>query len=97
MRNKNAILIATIAISTWANAQVYVHPHVTKDGTYVPGYERTKPNSTVDDNYSTRGNVNPYTGTEGTKPRSYERPPEPAKNTYGSTCGYTSSGRYVCR
>ena len=37
--------------------------------TYVNGYMKTNPNSTRNDNYSTQGNYNPYTGQEGTKPR----------------------------
>lgn len=47
----------------------YVRGYTKKDGTYVQGHYRTKPNSTANDNYSTRGNVNPYTGESGTKPR----------------------------
>ncbi len=38
-----------------------------KDGTYVSPYKRTKANSTDDDNYSTKGNYNPWTGKTGTK------------------------------
>ena len=45
---------------------VYVRPHVTQDGTSVQPHMRTAPNSTPLDNYSTKGNVNPYTGKEGT-------------------------------
>lgn len=48
-------------------APVYVAPHVTKSGSYVQGSMRTAPNSTRLDNYSTKGNVNPYTGKSGTK------------------------------
>ena len=47
-------------------AQTYVAPHVTRDGTYVEGHHRSAPNSTRMDNYSTQGNVNPYTGHVGT-------------------------------
>lgn len=36
---------------------------------YVEGHYRTAPNSTVNDNFSTVGNVNPYTGEPGTVPR----------------------------
>lgn len=46
-----------------------VKPYTRKDGTRVKGYKRTNPNSTVNDNYSTRGNVNPWTGRAGTVPR----------------------------
>jgi hypothetical protein len=58
------------------------------------------PNRTVDDNYGTKGNYNPYTGESGTQPRSYERPnkaPTYSPPTYGQQCGYSASGRYVCR
>ena len=40
-----------------------------KNGTYVQPYRATDPNGTRNDNYSTRDNVNAYTGVEGTKPR----------------------------
>ncbi|GAA4406773.1 hypothetical protein GCM10023187_26640 [Nibrella viscosa] len=36
-----------------------------KDGTYVQPYFRTAPNSTNRDNFSTKGNTNPYTGKPG--------------------------------
>lgn len=42
-----------------------VSGYVKKDGTYVAPAHATNPNSTKLDNYSTKGNVNPYTGKEG--------------------------------
>jgi hypothetical protein len=51
-----------------ASAQVHVSGYTKKDGTYVAPHQRTAPNSTKADNYSTQGNVNPYTGKEGTVP-----------------------------
>lgn len=36
-------------------------------GTYVEPHQRTNPNSTQYDNYGTRGNYNPHTGSYGTK------------------------------
>jgi hypothetical protein len=45
----------------------YVRPYVTKKGTVVQGHMQTNPNGTKLDNYSTKGNVNPYTGKPGTK------------------------------
>ena len=50
----------------------YTHSYFRRNGTYVHGYHATNQNSTRNDNYSTRGNVNPYTGTAGTKPRDGE-------------------------
>jgi hypothetical protein len=51
------------------NATGYTKGYTKSNGTRVEGYHRTSPNSTKNDNYSTRGNVNPYTGVAGTKPR----------------------------
>lgn len=46
---------------------VQVKGYTRKDGTYVAPHTRSAPNSTKSDNYSTKGNVNPYTGKAGTK------------------------------
>ncbi len=88
------IVIATIlALSAiTASAQVYVAPHVTKNGTYVEGYQRTAPNEIKQDNYSSKGNSNPYTGKEVTVDP-YKQPTP----TYGQQCGTNSRGEYVCR
>ena len=40
----------------------YVSPHSTQSGTYVQPHYQTNPNNSQLDNYSTRGNLNPYTG-----------------------------------
>ncbi|MBB5443654.1 MULTISPECIES: hypothetical protein [unclassified Paraburkholderia] len=63
-----ATLLA-IAATSAAHADTYVNGYTRRDGTYVQGYNRTEPNYTRNDNYSTRGNYNPYTGQEGHKPR----------------------------
>lgn len=44
---------------------VYVRPYVRSDGTYVQGHYRSAPDGNPWNNYSTRGNVNPYTGQKG--------------------------------
>ena len=45
----------------------YAHGYFRNNGTYVEGYHATNSNGTRNDNYSTRGNINPYTGKRGTK------------------------------
>ena len=45
----------------------YVRPYTTNRGTYVAPHYQTNPNPTKLDNWSTKGNVNPFTGTPGTK------------------------------
>jgi len=66
------ILAVVLLLSTAsAFAQVHVRGYTKKDGTYVAPHERTAPNHTNLDNYSTKGNINPYTGKEGTKEPDY--------------------------
>ncbi len=43
----------------------WVNPYYTAAGTYVPGHYQTNPNGTMLDNYSTQGNINPWTGQPG--------------------------------
>lgn len=64
MKKIFTILLAAFAAQTMA--QTYVSPHIRSDGTYVQGHVRSAPNGTTSDNFSTRGNVNPYTGQAGT-------------------------------
>ena len=47
----------------------YVNGYYRSNGTYVYSHYRTSPDTTVNNNYSTVGNVNPYTGVAGYKPR----------------------------
>ena len=60
-------LTATAASHRSGSRVHSVRSHVTRRGTYVPRHYQTNPNHTKRDNYSTRGNVNPYTGKAGTR------------------------------
>lgn len=55
------------AITVPQFAQVRVKGYTKRDGTYVAPHYRSNPNSTKLDNWSTKGNINPYTGEAGTK------------------------------
>ena len=44
-----------------------VRPYVRQDGSYVPPYRRSTPNREWRDNWSTKPNVNPYTGKGGSR------------------------------
>jgi len=48
-------------------AQSWVDGYYKKDGTYVPGHFKSNSNNTTLDNYSTKGNINPFTGEKGYK------------------------------
>lgn len=54
------------------SADVSVKGYYRKDGTYVKPHMRSDPDRSVNNNWSTQGNVNPYTGEAGTKPRQVE-------------------------
>jgi len=43
-----------------------VSGYVRSNGTYVTPHIQKNPNATKLDNYSTKGNINPYTGKAGT-------------------------------
>jgi len=50
----------------------YVQPHINSNGSTTQGHYQTNSNNTQLDNYSTRGNYNPYTGRTGTRtPRGF--------------------------
>jgi len=63
--NASLLLMSTGSLNP-AQAQEYVHGYTRSDGTYVAPYYRSEPDGSVTDNYSYEGNVNPYTGEEGT-------------------------------
>jgi hypothetical protein len=44
-----------------------VRGYTKRSGKYVAPHMRTSPNRMKRDNWSTKGNVNPYTGKQGTK------------------------------
>lgn len=44
-----------------------VRGYTKRDGTYVAPHRSTNPNSTGRDNYSTKGNTNPWTGESGSQ------------------------------
>jgi len=65
------ILALLVLLPAFAQAQYYgrdaqVNPYLRRDGTYIQPHHRTIPDGNPFNNYSTRGNVNPYTGQMGT-------------------------------
>ena len=65
--NKIIFAIALTTLSAGVMADELVKGYTKKDGTYVAPHYRTTPNKTVQDNYGTKGNTNPYTGQKGTE------------------------------
>lgn len=66
MRTLLLLLLALFLVDS-SLAQVYVRGYFRKDGTYVRPHYRSNPDGNFYNNWSTKGNVNPYTGEPGTK------------------------------
>lgn len=95
-----ALLWVTAAVS-----QTRVRGYFRKNGTYVAPHYRSSPNSSRLDNWSTRGNVNPYTGQPGTHnpyptttytspvyhPRTYTLPAYQPRRSYPQTYSYPAT------
>jgi len=68
---KKTISILAFSLSllwfTPAVAETYVNGYTKSNGTYVQGHYRSSPNSSRWDNYSSKGNSNPYTGKKATR------------------------------
>jgi hypothetical protein len=75
--------LAALAMTAPAPAQTYVHGYTKKDGTYVAPHYRSNADGNVYNNWSTKGNVNPYTGQAGTK-----NPYSSSNSTYGYSNPY---------
>ncbi len=71
MKKLFIIAVALVGLSLFSFAEArtssvrgYYKPST---GTYVAPHYRSSPNSSRYDNYSTKGNSNPYTGKKGSK------------------------------
>jgi hypothetical protein len=78
--------VALTAFSQTTTTSGYYKPST---GTYVQPYTKTSSNSTNTDNYSTKGNSNPYTGQSGTRAADYT----PAASNYGQNQNIQTGSR----
>lgn len=87
------LALLTVAATAWA-ADRAVNGYTRSNGTYVQPYERTAPDNTRSNNYSTQGNINPYTGQQGTKPMepNYNSFQQPSQSTQREN-GFNPYGR----
>jgi hypothetical protein len=59
---------AKARVSTYKSvSKVKVNGYTKKSGKYVAPHYRTAPDKKKSNNWSTKGNINPYTGKKGTK------------------------------
>ncbi len=86
---KYIVLLLLTLVSSYCLADQYVNGYTRKDGTYVEGHQRTDANSSTYDNYSSKGNTNPYTGQQGYRQNEYSAP-----SNYGNSYGNSDNRQY---
>jgi hypothetical protein len=63
------LLLGLLPLQAEAQPNHRVRGYVTRGGVYVQPHRATNPDRSRFNNYSTRGNYNPYTGKTGTRHR----------------------------
>lgn len=58
-------ILSSLFFSKLSYSDTYVNGYYKKNGSYVNGHYRSSKNNSVYDNYSTKGNINPYTRKRG--------------------------------
>lgn len=81
------LIFSLFSFAQTNSKHVYVKGYHRSDGTYVQPHYRTSPNNTNTDNFSTQGNINPYTGQPGyispdNKAKTYEQKVTTNHNKY---------------
>ena len=64
--NKYFFVLGLMVSSLGLAYDVQVQGYYRNNGTYVQPHHRSSPDSSKFNNYSTSGNINPYTGQSGT-------------------------------
>ena len=74
-----AVILTALCSSAFAGAGSHsTKGYTKKDGTYVAPHRQTNPDKSKVNNWSAKGNTNPYTGKDGTKDPD-KTPPPPKK------------------
>lgn len=79
MRKFLLIMAAALVLAAGAAEAKYQRGYVRKNGTYVSGHFKSNSDSSKFNNYSTKGNRNPYTGKKGYKNPYKAKQYKPAK------------------
>ena len=67
MKKLLTLIAFCLTIGTASTQSIYVSPYVKSNGTYVGGHHRSKADGNFYNNWTTKGNVNPFTGSRGTR------------------------------
>lgn len=85
------VCLSLASFSTGLLADQYVQGYTRSDGTYVQPHYRSSKDSSFNNNWSTKGNVNPYTGERGYKTPRYSAPSY-STPSYGTGASRTYEG-----
>lgn len=73
-----------MSLSLIAFSDTFVRGYTKSNGTYVAPHYRSSPDSSYNNNWSVKGNQNPYTGSYGTNSPTYnDKSPSYNNNNYG--------------
>lgn len=86
---KASVLIFVLFASTAIANDVYHQGYTRRDGTYVQPHYQTAPDNSRHNNYSAKGNYNPYTGEKGT----VDPYRQPSTNSFDSNNQYNQQRR----
>ncbi|MGE0827358.1 MAG: hypothetical protein AB7P18_35200 [Candidatus Binatia bacterium] len=91
---RKAVLVGllSLTVASPALADTFVNGHSRSDGTYVQPHWRSTPDGNFWNNWSTQGNVNPYTGQWGTRQFPSQSFPTYRSNPFPSSPTWPSSG-----
>jgi hypothetical protein len=65
------VFVASIGLAVFAQGHRRVGGYTRRSGTYIKSHYRTRADRTQRNNWSTRGNRNPYTGKRGARRARY--------------------------
>lgn len=93
---KSLIIALSMLLGTMGPAfadDVFVNGYTRDDGTYVSPHHRSAPDGDTSNNWSTRGNTNPYTGERGSRSYGYSNSSGSSRSFDAYNSGQNSFGR----
>ncbi len=93
MRTALLALTTAFTVSAFA-ADTYVQGYYKRDGTYIAPHHQATRDDKLYNNYSSQDQINPYTGTYGTKRNEYSSPPAYQKSSPLYTPQFTPQSNY---
>ena len=79
------VAVMSMFVPSIATATESVSGYHRKDGKYVQPHKRSNPDKQRYNNYSSKGNSNPYTGKRGVSRNEFSSPPKRNKKSDGAS------------